>query len=39
MRENPNDPASKNLPLPDIPTLVHRCLKAEEDRNLSDNSM
>ena len=22
MRENPNDPASKNLPLPDIPTLV-----------------
>ena len=39
MRENPNDPASKNLPLPDIPTLVHSCLKAEKDRNLSDNSM
>jgi len=39
MRENPNDPASKNLPLPDIPTLIHRCLKAEEDRNLSDNSI
>jgi len=39
MRENPNDPAPKDLPLPDIPILVHRCLKAEEDRNLSDNSM
>jgi site-specific recombinase XerD len=38
LRENPNDPASKNLPLPDIPTLIHRCLKAEKDRNLSDNS-
>ena len=39
MRENPNDPASKDLPLPEIPALVHRCLKAEQDRNLSDNSM
>ena len=39
MRENHNDPASEDLPLPDIPTLTHRCLKAEEDRNLSDNSM
>ncbi len=27
MRENSNDPASKNLPLPDIPTLVHSCLE------------
>jgi hypothetical protein len=39
MRENPNDPASKDLPQPEIPTLVHRCLKVEQDRNLSDNSM
>ncbi len=39
MRENSNDPAPKDLPLPDIPTLIHRCMKVEEDRNLSDNSM
>jgi hypothetical protein len=33
MRENPNDSAPKDLPLPDIPTLVHRCLKAENGGN------
>gem|GEM_PF-4751039 len=39
MGEGSNDPASKDLLPPDIPTLVQRCLKVEQDRSLSDNSM
>ena len=38
MHENPNS-VPEDMPLHDIPTLVHRCLKAEEDRRLSDNSI
>ena len=39
MGEDSNDLASKDLLPPDIPTLVQRCLKVEQDRSLSDNSM
>jgi hypothetical protein len=35
--EGYNDPSSKDLFPPDIPTLVQRCLKVEQDRSLFES--